>query len=521
MPTNDHGSGLDMSVLAEKPELLTYTLAKNSLKYYVPVISYEPPPAHHHKILIEALDEVSKGKLTRLMVFMPPGGAKSTYASMLFPSFFMGRHPRKNVIGVSHTLELAEAFSRKARNFVSCPEYMDIFGFGLSPTSHAAGRWQNSKGGEYFAIGIGGAVAGRRGDLGIIDDPMRSREDADSMSYRNRLWEWYKADFRTRIKPGGSIVIIQTRWHEDDLSGRILPEEYDGRSGIWKARDREEWRVISISAMCDDEESDPLGRKLGECYWPGWFSQDAMEQEKYSQGPRNWSALYQQKPTPDTGITFRREWVKWYEDAPKSLSIYGASDYAVSDNSGDWTVHLIAGMDEEDRIYLLDMWRDKKNSSVWVEAFVDLVRKWKPLKWAEESGQIQKSLGPYISKRQREERAWCWRKQYPSHRDKTARAQPISGRMSEGMIYFPRNASWSNEMISELMVFPAGKNDDMVDAFSLFGRMLDEMGRPIKPRTEERIQFNHEDFKWPLDQTFNEMRETVTQTRKVGATRYL
>jgi len=517
-------SGLDMSALARKPELLTYMLAKSSMMHYTPVVTYEPPPAHHHNILIDALDEVANGKCNRLMVFMPPGGAKSTYASMIFPSYFMGKHPRKNVIGVSHTLELAERFSRKVRNFVSSPEYEDIFGFGLSPTSHAAGRWENERGGEYFAIGIGGALAGRRGDLGVIDDPMKSREDADSASYRNRLWEWYKADFRTRMKPkqtGSAIILIQTRWHEDDLAGRILPESYRGESGMIEARDGEMWRVISISALCDNEENDPLERTLGVSYWPGWFDQESLEQERHTQGERNWSALFQQKPTPDTGVTFQREWVKWYTEAPEQLSIYGSSDYAVSDNTGDWTVHLIFGMDTEDNIYLLDMWRDKKNSAVWVEAFIGLVRKWKPMKWAEESGQIQKSMGPYISKRQREEKAWCWRVQFPSHKDKTARAQAIVGRMSEGMVHFPRDASWSQDMISELMVFPAGKNDDMVDAFSLIGRMLDGMGRPDATKKEKEIQFNYQDFKWPLDETFNEMRETNTKRRIAKKTRYL
>lgn len=521
MPTQEHNPSLNMAALAQKPELLTYTLAKSSLRHYTPVVSYEPSPVKHHLLLIDELDRVERGENTRLMVFMPPGGAKSTYASMIFPSYYMGKHPRKNVIGVSHTLELAEGFSRKVRNFVSSPEYDDIFGFGLSKTSHAAGRWENEKGGEYFAVGIGGAVTGRRGDLGIIDDPMRSREDADSLTYRNRLWNWYKADFRTRLKPGGSIVLIQTRWHQDDLAGRLLPETWNGESGTTKAKDGEIWTVLCLTALCDNEELDPLKRNLGESYWPDWYTKDKLEQERYSQGERNWSALYQQKPTPDTGITFQREWVKWYDTMPKQLTIYGASDYAVSDNSGDWTVHLVAGLDSDDKLYLVDMWRDKKNSSVWVESLIELIRKWHPSKWAEESGQITKSMGPYISKRQREESAYCWRKQFSSHKDKTARCQSISGRMSEGMVLFPRNEPWANDMISELMLFPAGKNDDMVDAFSLFGRMLDEMGRPLVPKGNKEIHFNHEDFKWPLDKTFNEMREEVTKKRKKGTTRYL
>jgi predicted phage terminase large subunit-like protein len=521
MPTPDHQGGLDMAALAQKPELLTYTLAKSSLRHYVPVVTYEPPPVAHHDLLIEALDRVATGEIKRLMVFMPPGGAKSTYASMIFPSYYMGKNPRKNVIGVSHTLELAERFSRKVRNFVSSPEYEDVFGFGLSATSHAAGRWENERGGEYFAVGIGGGVTGRRGDLGVIDDPMKSREDADSLTYRNRLWEWFKADFRTRIKPGGAIVLIQTRWHEDDLAGRILPEGWDGKSGKVTARDGEVWEVLCITALCDNEEMDPLVRKLGESYWESFFTKEALEQERHSQGERNWSALYQQKPTPDTGITFQREWIRWYEEAPKNMSIYGSSDYAVSDNSGDWTVHLIVGIDSEDNIFLLDMWRDRKTSAVWVDSFIDLVLKWKPVKWAEESGQITKSMGPYISKKQREKKAWCWRKQFPSHKDKTARCQSISGRMSEGMVHFPRNEGWAQDMISELMIFPAGKNDDMVDAFSLIGRMLDEMGRPRIPKGDKEIAFNHEDFKWPLEMTFDELRESVTKKRVSGEVRYL
>jgi predicted phage terminase large subunit-like protein len=372
-------------------------------------------------------------------------------------------------------------FGRKCRNIVARPRYGEIFGTGLAADSSAKDEWETSAGGEFTATSVDGAVTGRRGDLILVDDPVKGRAEADSETVRETAWTWWVSDLRTRLKPGGAIVLIMTRWHEDDIAGRILPADYNGESGVIRARDGELWHVISIRA--EAEAGDPLERAPGVFLWPEWFRAEDLAREKIIQGPRNWAALYQQRPSPEEGDFFKREWLRWYDTPPArdTMRIYGASDYAVTADGGDFTVHGIAGVDPNDDLYVLDWWRKQTASDEWVEAFCDLVLSWKPLQWGEETGQIEKGVGPFLTKRQRERSAYCYREGFRSGSDKPTRAQSIRGRMAMGKVYLPRNAPWVNDLVAELLRFPAGKTDDQVDVLGLFGRMLDRMIKGQKP----------------------------------------
>lgn len=410
---------------------------------------------------------------------MPPGAAKSTYASVLFPPWYFGKNPGHAVIAASHTAELAEKWGRRVRNLMS--EHSLVLGVGLAPDSQAAGRWETSSAGEYFAAGVGGAIAGRRADLVIIDDPVRSREDADSELIRNKVWDWYKSDLYTRLKPGGRIILIQTRWHEDDLAGRILQDMEAGG---------DRWEVISLPAIA--EESDPLGRKPGSPLWPEWEDSSALERKRRAVGARDWSALYQQRPAPEEGDYFKSDWLKPYDSLPdiKTMRVYGASDYAVTADGGDYTVHVVVGIDPDGRMYLLDLWRKQASSDVWIEAFCDLVLKWKPIGWAEEQGQIRAGVGPFLDKRCLERKAFVYREQFPTRGDKAVRAQSIRGRMALGGLYVDHFAPWFAALRSELLSFPAGKHDDQVDALGLVGQLLDKMlaGDPPPVATKKEDQ---------------------------------
>lgn len=405
---------------------------------------------------------------------MPPGAAKSTYGSILYSPWHFAQHPDHCVIAASHTAELAEKWGRRVRNLLA--EHSLVLGVGLSPDSQAAGRWETSAGGEYFAAGVGGAIAGRRADLVVIDDPVRSREDADSELVRDKTWDWYKSDLYTRLKPGGRIVLIQTRWHEDDLAGRLLADMAAGG---------DRWEVISLPALAEGD--DPLGRRPGEPLWPEWEDDEALARKRRAVGARDWSALYQQRPAPEDGDYFKAEWLRPYEKAPalETLRVYGGSDYAVTADGGDFTVHAVVGLDPEGRMYLLDLWRKQAASDVWVEAFCDLVKEWKPIAWAEEQGQIRAGVGPYIDRRQRERQAWCVREQFPTRGDKAVRAQSIRGRMALEGLYVPKNADWLPNLRSELLSFPAGKHDDQVDALGLVGQLLDRMMAGEGPKVPE------------------------------------
>jgi predicted phage terminase large subunit-like protein len=287
-------------------------------------------------------------------------------------------------------------------------------------------------------------------------------------------------DLQTRRKPTTWEVGINTRWHEDDVSGRILPETYDGESGWIQCKDGNDWYVICLPAECDRED-DPLKRKIGDILWPEWFTEKHLA--PFKRQPRTWSALFQQKPAPDTGVFFDAKWLKPYtkDQLPKreNLTIYGASDYAVTEGAkgggGDYTVHIVVGMDPQQRLYVLDLYRAKTTSDAWIEKFCDLVQEHRPLGWAEESGQINAGVGPFIEKRLRQRRLYIARAQYPSRAIKQIRAQAIRGWMSMNGLYVPTYAPWYPAFHKELMSFPAGRSDDQVDALSLIGQVLDMM----------------------------------------------
>ena len=430
----------------------------------------------HHPLIAKKLELVARGTIRRLIITCPPRHTKSELASRRLPAWFLGHAPRKQVICATYNDEFATEFGRDVRGIVQSDEYQAVFPLvKISKDSKAANRWNTSVGGSYYSVGIGGGVTGRGADLAIIDDPVKNMEEADSKHYRDRVGTWYKSAFYTRLMPKASIILILTRWSDDDLAGRLLAEAKIGG---------DKWEVISLQAIAGEE--DLLGRKKGEALWPQWYPEPVLQQIKRTLGPRAWSALYQQEPVEDEGQFFKREWIdrntydkgallKRVHDGTKHLKVYGASDYAVTPGGGDYTVHLVVGVDNRDDIYVLDMWRDQTESAEWVEAFCDLVLRWKPVMWAEESGQIIKGVGPYLSKRMRERRAYCRREQFASAHDKATRARPIQARMSMNKVFFPETASWMDEFVHEMLRFPAGVHDDQVDTLSLIGRVLDQM----------------------------------------------
>jgi predicted phage terminase large subunit-like protein len=444
-------------------ELIQRRSIRRSLTDWCRYAGFEP--AAHHRLLIDKLEAVSRGELDRLAVFMPPGAAKSTYASILYAPWHYAQHPKANVIAASHTQELAEKWGRRVRNLLS--EHSLVLGVGLAADSQAAGRWETDCGGEYFAAGVGGAIAGRRADLVVIDDPIRSREDAESELIRDKTWDWYKTDLYTRLKPGGRIILIQTRWHEDDLAGRILNEMAAGG---------DKWAVINLPALAED--NDPLGRSVGQPLWPEWENLAELERKRRTIGPRDWSALYQQRPAPEEGDYFRAAWFRPYDEPParQTLKIFGGSDYAVTADGGDYTVHAVVGIDPQGDLWLLDLWRKQSSADEWIESYCDLVEQWKPIGWAEEQGQIRAGIGPFLDRRANERRAYVARDQFPTRGDKAVRAQSIRGRMASRGLYVPHNAPWYAAFRGELLSFPAGKHDDQVDALGLVGQLLDLMG---------------------------------------------
>lgn len=449
-------------------ELLTRMDAANSLIAFTEYTYPRYRTAKHHKIIAEQLERVERGEVDRLMLLVPPRHGKSELASKRLPAWFLGRQPHKQFLSVSATEGLASDFGREVRNIISSPEYQAVFDTRLAEDSQAKGKWHTSEGGIYYALGIGGSVLGRGGDTILIDDPYSSMQDALSELTRKNVWDWYTGTAYNRLMPGGSIVVINHRMHEDDLCGRLLAQQAAGG---------DKWEVVELPAI----------NEAGEALWPAAYPIESLERIKRNSQARFWSALYQQRPAPEDGDYFKAEWLRPYTTAPDkaTLRVYGGSDYAVTADGGDFTVHAVVGLDPEGRMYLLDLWRKQAASDEWVESFCDLVREWEPMSWAEETGQIKSGVGPFLEKRMKQREAYVVREQFPTRGDKAIRAQSIRARMSLEGLYVPVGATWYADFRSELLSFPAGKHDDQVDAIGLVGQLLSRMIEGDKQRAEK------------------------------------
>ena len=413
-----------LSSLAELEDLQKQLKIRQARKSLLQFTEYTNPlyaRAGHHERIAAKLEAVERGEIDRLMIFMPPRHGKSELASKRFPAWALGRNPRRQIIAASYNSDLANDFGRSVRNIVAEPEFGQVFpSVTLAQDSQAANRFNTSSNGSYIAAGVGTAVTGRGADIGLIDDPFKDREEADSERRRDLVWDWYRSTFYTRLMPGAAVILIQTRWHEDDQAGRLL--EHDAG----------QWEVLDLPAISD-----------GKALWPEWYPIETLERIKATIGQREWSALYQQQPQPDEGTFFQRAWFKEWDHLP-ALRYYGTSDYAVTDGGGDYTVHRVWGIDAEGAIYRVDGWRGQTTADVWIERKLDLIAKYKPLAWFGESGVIKRAVDPMLQRRMRERRVFC-------------------------RIYLEKGAD-----LSEFLVFPAGKHDDDVDTASMIGLAIDQ-----------------------------------------------
>lgn len=411
-----------------------------------------------------------------LLIFAPPGSAKSTYISVLFPSHYLAKHPANSILAATHSVEFAQRWGRKVRNDIAVEAKM--LGITLSNDNKAADRWSLASGGEYYGVGAGVGISGFRADLGLGDDFFGSREDAYSKTIRDKRWDWYVDDFSARLKPDAKRILMNTRWHEEDVAGRVL-EQIKSHTITG--------RVLALPAIA--ERNDPLGRQIGEYLWddPKGYNYGAFLRARQREtSPMMWAALYQQRPAPEEGDYFKADWLKTYTALPHrdQMHVYGASDYAVTADGGDFTVHVVVGVDPDDRMYVLDLWRSQASSDRWIESWCDLVKEWKPLEWAEETGQIKAGVGPFRDRRALERKAFTFCRQFPTRLDKAVRAQSIRGRMAMQGLYVPSGAPWLEAFRSELLSFPAGKHDDQVDALGLIGQLLDEVTTGSRPAKE-------------------------------------
>lgn len=425
---------------------------------------------YFHKALAAALEEVEAGRILRLIITFPPRMGKSELTSRRLPAWFMGRDPYRHLMFGTYNQPFAEDFGRDVRNILKSSEFGLVFPHvSLRKGEAASDRLKTEQGGLAVFVGRGGSSTGRGADLLIIDDPLKDRSEANSEATRKELWDWFNDTMSTRLMSDtGAIIIIQTRWHEDDLVGRLT----DPTNPCYNEEEAKQWKVINFPAIAG--ENDALGRKPGEALWPQRFSLEFLESFR-RRNPKGFSALYQQKPTPDDGDLFTKDMIQTYtrSQLPGNLRIYAGSDHALKlKEENDRTCMMIVGIDQHNVMWVLDCWWKRQPSDVQVETMLDLQDQWSPLIWWAGRDHITGSIGPFLSKRGRERTVWVNISELPEKGDKVQKAQPIIARARQGMVRFPVDAPWLEDAKGEMLKFPQARHDDFVDALGNIGRGL-------------------------------------------------
>jgi predicted phage terminase large subunit-like protein len=426
--------------------------------------NYQYQIPDHIQLLNEKLMDVAFGDLKRLMVFLPPRHGKSMLVSHYFPAWFLGMFPNKRVILTAYEADFAATWGRRARDILN--EYgKSVFGVEVNNKSSAANRWdiKNHNGGMVTA-GVGGPITGRGADILIIDDPVKNAEEANSQTYRNRTWDWYQSTAYTRLEPNGSIILIMTRWQEDDLAGRILHQikQYKG----------EQWEIINLPAIA--EEQDQVGRKPGEPLWPERYDLKELERIKCTTGSYWWSSLYQQRPQPPGGGLLKRFWLNYYQPdgipLRDELDIYQAWDLAISTReTADYTVCTTIGISDENKIYVLDWYRDRIDFPTQVKMVEKLAQKWDPQQIGIESNAYQKALPQQLL-----ENTMLPIKEVNRTKDKVTRISSGFIHFENGKVLLPEKHYELEHFINEYVYFPTGRHDDMLDSMELALKLVKE-----------------------------------------------
>lgn len=426
--------------------------------------------------ILDAFIEACERQLgPRLIIELPPRIGKSELVSRKFPAFVLGKHPGWEIVSATYNQDLASDFGREVRTTFQDPLFAELFPAAkIRDDSNSIDYVKFTDRGSYTAVGVGGALTGRGAHILLIDDPVKNREDADSALIREATWKWYQTVARTRISPGGGIVICQTRWHEEDLAGKIIQAAAANPEG-------DQWMRYSFPAIATKDEPH---RKIGEALHPERWPLSEYIKLKATIDPREWSALYQQNPTPTEGLLFKREWLR-YEIPPKNINWYVSTDFAIGEKTtNDYTVLLPFGIDENDTVFFDMPIRSRMPAMEIVEKLCDILHDKKPIQVAIENVHISKTLGPFLRKRMQERHLYNPTWGYTASRDKTARSASLRGRMEQGKVRF--HPMLKNIIEEEMIPFPAGRHDDFVDAASVGMLMLDALipahGPPKPPK---------------------------------------
>lgn len=476
----------------------------------IPFIQYFNPKydvGWCHEVLAAKLEKFVEdcvaGRSPRLMITFPPRHGKSEQTSRKLPPFILGHHPELEIILASYGISLAEQFSKHVIQILKDERYQNLFpGTQLHPDDQAMSGWRTTAGGGFKPAGVGVGVTGMGAHVLIIDDPFKDRQEADSDTVRNSTWDWYTDVAMTRLAPGGGILIINTRWHDDDLSGRLLammndPEQDQTHIDQWDLvnfaaiAEEDEYLTLDHRLVTEPEEGAKLVRRAGDALHPARYPTSLLLRMKATMHPRSWNALYQQKPVPDDGEFFCRDQMLEYDPGygRSDGTAYIACDFAISEKeAADWTVIAVGLHMPNDTVHVDDVVRFRSGDAFRiVDTLLTLFQKYKannPILGVED-GQIWKSISALFFAEARR------RGLYPSVEllkpltDKQSRARPLQGRMQMHMVTFQKDAAWMTKVSEELLRFPTGVHDDIVDALSWMMQLVVTKAPPV-PLTERR-----------------------------------
>jgi phage terminase large subunit-like protein len=467
----------------------------------------------HHRAIAKALERIERRELQFVILCAPPRHGKSQLTTVNLPTHLLGVDPYANIIVGCYNDILAKGFGRKIRQIVESEVYHEIFpDVTLVKGGRAVDHMATAQDGMIACVGRGGTTTGRGADYFIVDDPFKDRREARSLTMRNEVWDWYQDVVSTRLMSDtGCIILMMTRWHEDDIIGRLT----DPDNPHYNEEEAARWTIINLPALA--EEDDPLGRAPGESLWPERFGRAYLESFR-RKNPVGFAALYQQRPTPEDGEYFKSDMFVTYaspKDLPKRLRMFAASDHAVkSKQKNDKTCIIIAGVCERGLVWIVDIIWKRIDTLRQVDEMIAAQRKHRPVRWWARKDQITGSIGPFLYREMRKERVFIPMQEFPDTEDKVQKAQPFIALMAQRQVRWPAFLANYQSAKTELLKFDNGANDDVVDACANLGKGLERVIKASAPRQVEK-EYPTNTFGWII----NAARREANDNRRISVLR--
>lgn len=423
---------------------------RDARNHFIDFVRYAMPnfdEAPHHSAICDALERVFYGETKRLMVFAPPRHGKSQLVSRFFPAWCLAMRDRLQLIVAGYSKDFVTELGHDIRDILGSDPYHALFpDCKLNKDSRSKAKFRTTNGGMLYASGVEGSITGRGAHIGIIDDPIKDRKRAESKRTREETKKWFNSAFYTRLMQGGAIVIVLTRWHDDDLAGSLLRENPDA------------WEVLSFPAVAEN----------GDALWPSHFPREKLDEIRQIIGPVEFNCLYQQSPVTEGGGFFQIGAISRFSpsEIPDGLETFITCDFAVSTGSGDYTVLAVFGYAKDGRLFLIDHWRDRTSADIWINRLFDMYQSYGPSAIYIEKGQIARAVEPMIADKKRTSGVYPNIQYIAPTRDKEGRARAAQDIVSRGNFSVPYGKV-GDDTLDEMAKFPVGQHDDIVDCISL------------------------------------------------------